>query len=338
MLDNNNRKLKIFDKDGTNDKCSVIGTDVILTNKATGKVIFRDSNKVIVSGSEFNALKDFTFSNYSTSDDFASTIPNYDTALENNNHALIPGKGTTRPQLYPYTQGILGSLFDTNTEIDKLNEDKKAAYKYLSRRVNLFCVGIDGCGLEASRVFKVQNTKWIAPWGYANYNNGNGTTITDVENCLIPFKYRTSNADLTDTNRETYFGRSIDNTNNISYYFKGFDATPQLIRRYADDSADLEGVDDVWKDTRTSEAETVVQLKMSISNTDCREYFNTNFGLSSGRINTISLCSSIPCVYKDNGVERLEYIDIRPFTKFNFPNESLVDYSKGIGISYYLYY
>ena len=340
----NNKKLSIFDNGvglATRDNMSIKGTSIVIRDRATGKQIFRGSNKVIVSGSELNALKDFTFSDYSTNDNFSDKIKSYDAALSANNHPLVPGNTTTAMPLYPYTEGML-SIFNGNTAINSLDDNHKAAYMYLARRICLFCVGIDGCGLEASRVFKVQNTKWIAPYGYARYDNGNGTIVTDVQNCLIPFKYRAMNADLTPTNRETYYGRSIDSSNTaISYYFKAFDAEPQLIRRYADDSADLDSVTDVWKDNRTSEAEIVVALKMSLSNTDCREYFNTSFGLSSGRVNTISLCSAVPCVYLDasaSGARRKEYMDIRPVTKFNFPNEALVDSTKGLDISYYLYY
>ena len=114
---------------------------------------------------------------------------------------------------------------------------------------------------------------------------------------------------------------------------------PKLITRYADDSTDLINVSsdgmDVWKDKRASEAEVVVQLKMSVTASDCREYFNRTVGTNDSKINTISLCTAIPYLSPDG---RLEYCDIRPFTRFNFPNEALIDYSKGINITYYLYY
>ena len=131
----------------------------------------------------------------------------------------------------------------------------------------------------------------------------------------------------------------MQTSNYIAYFFKTFDEMPKLIRRYADDSTDLINVSsdgmDVWKDKRASEAEVVVQLKMSVTASDCREYFNRTVGTNDSKINTISLCTAIPYLSPDG---RLEYCDIRPFTKFNFPNENLIDYSKGINIIYYLYY
>ena len=82
---------------------------------------------------------------------------------------------------------------------------------------------------------------------------------------------------------------------------------------------------------------------MTISPTDCREYFNIATGINSARVNTISLCTAVPYlgtdkIGSDTVIQRKYYKDIRPFTKFNFPNESLIDTSKGIDIVYYLYY
>ena len=77
---------------------------------------------------------------------------------------------------------------------------------------------------------------------------------------------------------------------------------------------------------------------MTIESSDCREYFENLTGINSARINTISLCTAVP--YRDgtDSTGKIYYQDIRPFTKFNFPNESLINAAKGISITYYLYY
>lgn len=362
-----NKKLTIFDDNGgknilKNDSANIKGTDIILKELDSGKVLFRGSNKVIVSGSEFNAIKDFDFDNFIGDDnyDFLPSIPSYDMAFNNAGKPFIT-KGTnssdTDAQM-PISLSEFGQKNfrfylgenDTNmlkTVFNNLGIDNESAhrlYRQFARRVCLWCVGIDGCGIEASRVFKVHNTKWIAPYGYYDYNDGTGGNNTysqsDIQNstCLIPFKYRTTDADLQNSYRSQYFGRTIINSA-IGYFFKTFDEAPRLIRRYADDSTDLVNVtgnnNDVWKDKRASEAEVVVQLKMSVTASDCREYFNRNVGTNDSKINTISLCTAVPYLNPDG---LLEYADIRPFTRFNFPNEALIDYSKGIDITYYLYY
>lgn len=347
-MNNENKKLTVFDEHVIkHDKASIKATDVILKSMDDGKVLFRGSNKVIVSGSEFNALKDFDYDGFVGGVDFLPSIPSYDKAFK------AAGKELTTPdnKALPIALSEYGSgyTFYTGKESDSMlktfstlavsNSNAHKLYRAVARRICLWCVGIDGCGIEASRVFKVQNTKWIAPYGYWDYSDGgqviipSGANVNDLT-CLIPFKYRTTDADLSATYRQQYHGRMKNGTTAIGYFFKTFDETPELIRRYADDSTDLVSVSDVWKDTRTSEADTVVKLKMSVSATDCREFFNRSTGNNDAKVNTISLCSAVPYMY--NG--ELVYTDIRPVTKFNFPNEALIDYSKGIDITYYLYY
>lgn len=356
-----NKKLTIFDDNGGSgkllrDDAAIKGTDIILKSIDTGKTLFRGSNKVIVSGSEFNAIKDFDYDGFVHDDnyDFLQTIPSYDMAFSNAGKPFKTDANTEMPlsindfnsknfKFYTGEDGT-NSTLGVFSNLSISNEPAHRLYRQHARRVCLWCVGIDGCGIEASRVFKVHNTKWIAPYGYWDYNDGTGgnntypTTNTGDLTCLIPFKYRTTDADLQDSYKKMYFGR-MQTTNAIAYFFKTFDESPKLIRRYADDSTDLINVSgsgmDVWKDKRASEAETVVQLKMSVTASDCREYFARNVGTNDSKINTISLCTAIPYI---NNHGMLDYADIRPFTKFNFPNEALIDYSKGIDITYYLYY
>lgn len=357
-----NEKKIIFDNGPIVDKVGLKGTDIILKELDSGKVLFRGTNKVIVSGSEYNALKDFDFSELSdfTEDEnrnFSPAIKSYDVGMKENN-----GNTTSVHELdIPQNMKCLGSsnvssplnVFgntDEGTTYSSLTEGKKILYEYFTRRVCLFCVGIDGCGIENSRVFKVTNTKWIAPYGYANYDPGTGIIDTTVGNCLIPFKSRVVSAstnygtDLTKDERDLYFGRCTNAAHDlIEYYFKGFEDAPIIHRRFADGSGNIESSSDIWASTRFAEAEIVVELHMAISPTDCREYFNLMTGINSARINTISLCTAVPflgndAVGPDISLTRKYYRDIRPFTKFNFPNESLIDTSKGIDISYYLYY
>ena len=55
------KNLHIFDGSETSDKASLKGTQIILKETGTGKPLFRGTNKVLASGSEFNAIKDFLF-------------------------------------------------------------------------------------------------------------------------------------------------------------------------------------------------------------------------------------------------------------------------------------
>ena len=62
-MSNDVKKMHIFDvSDTVTDHAILKGTQIILKETGTGKPLFRGSNKVLATGSEFNALKDFLFS------------------------------------------------------------------------------------------------------------------------------------------------------------------------------------------------------------------------------------------------------------------------------------
>lgn len=180
-------------------------------------------------------------------------------------------------------------------------------------KVFLFAVGIDGCGSEASQVFQIDPSKWI-----------------NVDN-LVPFRYVDSSEDLGDELRNKYFGRKTLANGKIAYYFKAFDSDPVFIQQYTDGTPI--GVD-IYDNTRKDEIENYIELKMSITKEDCRDYFISNVGIQSAKVNSISLLTAWKKVIDGY----VYYQDIRPYTKYNFPNEHLIDISKGIDFIYHIYY
>lgn len=354
----------IIDKSDIKDRANISlkGTKILLINPATGKTIFRGSNRMLVSGSEFNAIKDFNFSynsnnvpnfNQYMNEEFLDKIPSYDKGFINQtdkhpmveiNEADIRGiKGENN-----FLSNIANFTYVDRAKSTSTVSTNQMIYEYFQRRIYLFCVGIDGCGIENSRVYKVQNTKWIAPFGYARYDSGAGTIDANVKNCLIPFRWVNKETGESGVDKDKYFGRSVFEAGTYSqyagYYFKSFDASPILLRRYEDDSSNLSNIPDVWKEDNLSDAEVVVQLRMSIKKEDCREYFNLLGSNAAAKINCISLCTAVPYTTNTTGVldpsqkGQVIYRDIRPFTRFNFPNEALIEPTKEIDIVYYLYY
>ena len=73
---------------------------------------------------------------------------------------------------------------------------------------------------------------------------------------------------------------------------------------------------------------------MSVLRSYCRDYFIATTGINDARINTISLLTAIPKTV--NGFTY--YQNIRPLTKLNFPNEELIDLTKGIDFIYQIFY
>lgn len=178
----------------------------------------------------------------------------------------------------------------------------------------LWAVGIDGCGPENSQVFDVDYTKWIAPQD------------------LVPFRYQLTNNDLSAEKREMYFGRKEKpESDRIAYYFKAFDSEPKFKQQYTDGTPIDENI---YISDNTMPVESFVELKMSVLRSDCRDYFIATTGINDARINTISLLTAIPKTI--NGFTY--YQNIRPLTKLNFPNEELIDLTKGIDFIYQIFY
>lgn len=184
-----------------------------------------------------------------------------------------------------------------------------------NQKVLLFCCGIDGCGSENSQVYPVDYTKWISP-----------------EN-LIPFRI-TSGNDLSSALRKIYFGRSTINISAkqyTAYYFKRFEKDPILVQQYVDSTPITSTI---YDDVKNVNAESYVEIALRITKEDMRDYFNLTTGINDAKINSISLCSGYPVEDSDGNIY---YKDIRPLTKFNMPNEPLIDTTKGIEIIYHIY-
>lgn len=201
-----------------------------------------------------------------------------------------------------------------NTSINLENIQSLTPTEQIDSLVYLFCVGTSGCGPEQSQIYDVDYTKWIAPED------------------LVPFQYRLEDNDLSDSEREKYFGRKlVPAMNRVAYYFKGFDTEPSFRAQHIDGTP----IDEhLYLSDNIIDVEVYVELKMSITTRDCRDYFIAHSGINDAKINTISLCTAYPKEY--NG--HTYYQGIRPLTRLNFSNESLIDLTKGIDIYYDLFY
>lgn len=236
------------------------------------------------------------------------------------NKVIISGSGTIARKLFdissadpiPTYNASIRNIYTPNTEIHTgaVGIGSTTANKD-NPKVLLFCCGIDGCGSENSQVYPVDYKKWIDP------------------EALIPFRYQPSGEDLSDELRQKYFGRAVVGEY-ISYYFKTFESAPKFVQRYMDGTP----IDSsVFSSTKNDSAESFVEVNMKITKEDMRDYFIATTGIDRARINCISLCTAYPVM--ENGYTF--YKDIRPLTRLNFPNEQLIDLSKGIEIAYHIY-
>lgn len=201
-----------------------------------------------------------------------------------------------------------------NTALNLENIVPLTSQEQMDCLVCLFCVGTSGCGPEASQVFDVDYTKWIKP------------------DELVPFRYQLADNDLSDDDRQKYFGRKeVTAMNRIAYYFKSFELDPVFKAQYIDGTP----IDEhLYESDNTIDVEVFVEMKMSITRRDCRDFFIAHSGINDAKINTISLCTAYPKDYNGN----VYYQNIKPLTRLNFSNESLIDQTKGIDIIYDLFY
>jgi len=177
----------------------------------------------------------------------------------------------------------------------------------------LFCCGTQGCGAVNSQVYPVKYTNRIKPVGD-----------------LVPFRYPLKQNDLSSELRAKYFGRkTLDER--FAYYFKAFETDPTLYMRYVDGTIIDEHLYDSENET---DAETFVEMQLQITKEDFREYFQATSSIGDAKINSISLLTAW---YTQNGGYKW-YQDIIPLTQLNIPNEPLIDLTKGIDITYHIYF
>lgn len=263
------KAIALFDGSKANDHlhCKLVNTDIQIFVEGTDELVFRGSNKVLISGAAFTARNHFDLSG-------TEITPSYNTVM---------------------------NLENTVSETPST-----------PNKVFLFAIGTDGCGTENSQLYPVDYKKWINP------------------SALIPFRYPLATNDIAGDLRNTYFGRKVV-SDRVAYYFKAFDTAPTLVQQYVDGTP----IDSsIYDSTKADEAETYVEVRLKVTKDDCREFFTATTGINDARINSISLLTAWAKDYA--GVKY--YQDIRPLTKLHFPNESLIDTTKGLDIIYHIYY
>ena len=229
------------------------------------------------------------------------------------NKVILPGSFYTLQKHWPGIK-LPVKLPNYNEELDLDNSVALTPEEKLNKIVVLFAMGTDGCGPEGSQIYDVDYTKWI-----------------DKDH-LVPFRYCISDNDLNDELRGQYFGRKeLKELDRVAYFFKAFDAEPVVKCIYMDGTPVDENV---YTSENKQKVRTYVELTMSVNKYDFRDYYEATTGINNCEVNTISLLTAYPKTIDGYTV----YQDIQPLTKLNFSNESLRDLTKGIDITYQIYY
>ena len=229
------------------------------------------------------------------------------------NKVIFPGAAFTLMKHYNINANVRTPSYNSVLSLENTDD---ALYEEPGIRreeqVVLFAVGVDGCGEQQHEIYPVDYRKWILP------------------EKLVPFRFPLEINDLGSPLRQIYYGRKVID-NRVAYYFKAFDAEPKVIQQYKDGTPVDENL---YESTKEDEVETYVELQLSVTKTDCREWFENTVGINKAKVNTFSLLTAWPKVVDGY----VYYQDIRPLTKINISNEPLVDPSKGIDIVYQTFY
>lgn len=193
-------------------------------------------------------------------------------------------------------------------------------------KICLFCCGTDGCGI---------NTSMVKPEPYLNRIKPSMPAGSDKTFDIVPFQYRLTTNDLDASDRTKYFGRKTEGQY-VAYYFKAFETQPQMYARYidADGVSTTTLTSDVYNTSIDKDAEFFVETKLIITKEDFRDFHKVKGFMNDIKINSISLLTG--WYTEEEGYKW--YQDIQPMTLLHIPNESLVDSTKGIEITYHIYY
>ena len=156
---------------------------------------------------------------------------------------------------------------------------------------------------------------------------------------MVPFRY--TSTDLSDTEKEQYFGKKLDSdTGKTFYYLKKFKSAPEIKhiwRTGEENDGNEQEVDNgsLWSNNNgINVIESFTQCELIISKKDVKEWFIAQGQEDRARINTIALFTGEYVKNADGSIG--DYRDVRLFSKLNIPTEYL-SISKDLNLIYRVY-
>ena len=255
------------------------------------------------------------------------------------NKILVPGSQATACKVFGMEPTVIFPTYNTELDLENSRTPYPQTQPFNAPLVCLWAAGRSGAGTTANEINVVSTIDRIAPDRVA------GTT--NLYRDIVPFRYVTPSNDLDIDERDYYFGRKVFDKGmsgeHIAYFFKAFDTEPQLHVRYLDGT---EVTNAMWRVVSSQAVETYVEMRLSITRQDFRDYFDDVLGWDNANISTISLlmawyddtiCEDDTLPEEDQIFYRW-YQDIIPYSKFNFGQEDLVDLNRAIDFNYQVYF
>lgn len=242
------------------------------------------------------------------------------------NKVLVPGSQSTACKQFGLEQTVAFPTYNTELGLEHSLE-AYSTQPYNEPITCLWCAGRSGFLNSPGEIVVTSNTDRIEP-----------------KNDIIPFRYVNGDNDLDFDQRQTYFGRKLENDGHIGYYFKAFDTEPQLHVRYLDGT---EVTDKMYNIESSQQVEVYVEMRLAVNRLDFRDYFDKVLGWENADISTVSL---VTAWYDNTIIENPDvtdettrirykwYQDIIPFSKFNFKAEDLTDLTRALDFNYQVFY
>lgn len=248
---------------------------------------------------------------------------------EYENKILAPGSQMTACKMFGIEPAVVFPTYNTEMDLENSLPAFPDTQPYNEPIVCLWAAGRSGAGSSDNEVNVVSTTDRISP--------KLETEGTRIYKDIVPFRYVAPSEDLDLDERDYYFGRKVfgegTSDERIAYFFKAFDVEPQLHIRYLDGT---EVTDSMYEVVSSQFVEVYIEMRLSISKEDFRDYFDEVLGWDKANVSTISL---LYAWYDDTRGDSMRwYQDILPYTKFNFSQEQLKDLNRAIDFNYQIYF
>lgn len=303
-----NKKIILHDTQKNEDTCSFMKGKVMIKLAGTDKVLFEGFNKVTTMGAEL-LMRSLFFG-------ATSGLPVYKT-IEQLVSASNPF-GSSSVNNVKFTSMVYDIGSTSGASVGSSTEAVSG------QKCLWFCVGNDGCvSGQNFTVKEVQRNVPIAPTSYIPFFTG-----TQAE---------------ARTKAQSGYGLAMKAASNNTYglFAKQFSQMPSLHiidgydREYAYNSTTIGGSLG-YPNASNPNPQVYVEMKMAVTAEDCRSFFAAITD-NNRIINTISIMAAVPsAVTGVSGIYAPRHV--RPITKLNFPSESLADDSKGLDITYQIYF
>jgi hypothetical protein len=300
------------------------------------------SNKTISMTDKVNHFDKILMGDHSSPRKTRIIIKDHDTGEvlgEYHNKVLVPGSQLTACKEFGLDPEVNFPTYNTELGLQNSKPPYPETQPINQPIVCLWCAGKSGAGSSANEINVVSITDRIDP----GLVEGTLNKYTDI----VPFRYVTKNGDLDRDERDVYFGRKVYDEGTASeryaYFFKAFDTDPVLHVRYLDGT---EVTDKMYTVDSSQEVEIYVEMRLSVTRQDFRDYFDDVTGWGDANISTISLltgwydntiCEN-PEAEESDRIYYKWYQDVLPFSKFNFGQEQLSNLNRALDMIYQVYY